>query len=186
MISALRSSRHSAGIAGATTSSAASAMSKKSMPVLTPILSNTPISASTGALPAPAPNRRQQPSICLAPARTASTRVGHAEPEVLVAVKTDLRVVAEFGDQRRDPVGDALEHQRTGRVDHVDALAAGVGHDAGLRRPASPAGWCGSSSGTRRSPGRARGPARSAGSTRRPRCSGWRSGRSSRRCSAPP
>ena len=49
-----------------------------------------------------------------------------------MAVKTDLCVVAEFGDQRRDPVGDALEHQRTGRVDDVDALAAGVGHDAGL------------------------------------------------------
>src|ERR1700760_469247 len=72
MINALRSSRHSAGMAGATTSSAASAMSKKSMPVLTPILSKTPISASTGALPAPAPNRRHEPSICLAPARTAS------------------------------------------------------------------------------------------------------------------
>ena len=41
------------------------------------------------------------------------------------------------------------------------------------------------SSGSRRSPGRARGPARSAGSRRRPRCSGSRSGRSTRRCPAP-
>ena len=49
-----------------------------------------------------------------------------------MAVEAHLRVVAEFGDQRRDPVGDALEHQRAGRVDDVDALAAGVGHDAGL------------------------------------------------------
>ena len=80
MMSALRSSRHSAGIAGATTSSAASAMSKKSMPVFTPILSNTPMSASTGALPAPAPNRRQLPSICLAPARTASTELATPRP----------------------------------------------------------------------------------------------------------
>ena len=80
MISALRSSRHSAGIAGATTSSAASAMSKKSMPVLTPILSNTPISASTGALPAPAPKRRHDPSICLAPARTASMLLATPRP----------------------------------------------------------------------------------------------------------
>lgn len=55
MMSALRSSRHSAGMAGCTTSSAASAMSKNSMPVFTPILRNTPVSATTGALPARAP-----------------------------------------------------------------------------------------------------------------------------------
>ena len=64
-------------------------------------------SASTGVLPAPAPNRRQLPSICLAPARTAAHRVGDAETQVLVAVEADLRVVAELGDQRRHPVGDA-------------------------------------------------------------------------------
>ena len=55
-------------------------MSKKSIPVFTPILSNTPISASTGALPAPAPNRRHDPSICLAPARTASTLLATPSP----------------------------------------------------------------------------------------------------------
>ena len=59
-------------------------------------------------------------------------RVRHSETEVLVAVETDLGVVTEFGHQRRDPVGDRVEHQRTGRIHHVDALAAGVGHDAGL------------------------------------------------------
>ena len=50
-----------------------------------------------------------------------------------MAVKADLGVVAELGDQRRHPVADAVEDQRAGRVDHVDALAAGVGHDARLR-----------------------------------------------------
>ena len=133
MISALRSSRHSAGIAGRTTSSAASAMSKKSMPVLTPILSNTPISASTGALPAPAPKRRHAAVDLLGAGPDGLHRVGDAQAEVLVAVEADLGVVAELGDQRRDPVGHPLEHQRAGRVDDVDALAPGVGHDAGLR-----------------------------------------------------
>ena len=47
-------------------------------------------------------------------------------------MKTDLRVVAEFGDQRGDPVGDTLEHQRPCGVDDVYALTSGVGHDAGL------------------------------------------------------
>ncbi len=51
-----------------------------------------------------------------------------------MAVEADLCVVAEFGDQRGDAVGHALEHQRARRVDDVDALAAGVGHDAGLGR----------------------------------------------------
>ncbi|COZ10579.1 Uncharacterised protein [Mycobacterium tuberculosis] len=68
MINALRSSRHSAGMAGRTTSSAASAMSKKSMPVLTPILSNTPISASTGATRAD--TRSATPSSTRAPAES--------------------------------------------------------------------------------------------------------------------
>ena len=107
-------------------------MSKKSMPVLTPILSNTPMSASTGALPAPAPNRRTLPSICLAPARTASTELATPEAEVLMAVEAHLGVVAEFGDQGGDPVRHALEHQGARGIDDIDALAAGVGHDPGL------------------------------------------------------
>ena len=49
-----------------------------------------------------------------------------------MAVEADLGVVAEFGDQRRDPVAHPVEHQRAGGVDDVDALASGVGHDAGL------------------------------------------------------
>ena len=48
-------------------------------------------------------------------------------------VETHLGVVTEFGDQRRDPVANALEHQRSRGVDDVDALTSGVGHDAGLR-----------------------------------------------------
>ena len=47
-------------------------------------------------------------------------------------VEADLGVLAEFGDQRRHPVGHAVEHQGAGGVDDVDALATGVGHDAGL------------------------------------------------------
>lgn len=47
-------------------------------------------------------------------------------------VKAHLGVLAEFGDQRGNPVGDAVEHQGAGGVDDIDALAAGVGHDAGL------------------------------------------------------
>ncbi|CAM3619856.1 hypothetical protein MYCO108962_26550 [Mycobacterium colombiense] len=49
-----------------------------------------------------------------------------------MAVEADLGVVAEFGDQRGDPVTHALEDQRSGRIDHIHALAARVGHDAGL------------------------------------------------------
>jgi hypothetical protein len=49
-----------------------------------------------------------------------------------VAVEADLRVVTELGDKGGDAVGHALEHQSARGVDDVDALAAGVGHDAGL------------------------------------------------------
>jgi len=49
-----------------------------------------------------------------------------------VAVEPDLRVGAQFGDQRADPLADVLQDQGTGRVDHVDALAPRVGHDPGL------------------------------------------------------
>ena len=90
------------------------------------------MSASTGALPAPAPKRRQEPSICLAPGPDGLHRVRHPQAEVLVAVEADLGVVAEFGNQRRHPVAHAFEDQRSGGVDDVDALATGVGHDAGL------------------------------------------------------
>jgi hypothetical protein len=55
-------------------------------------------------------------------------------------VEADLRVVAEFGHQRADPVADLLQHERPGRVDHVDALAAGVGHDPACLASAS-GGW---------------------------------------------
>ncbi|OKH72866.1 hypothetical protein EB74_22580 [Mycobacterium sp. SWH-M5] len=59
-------------------------------------------------------------------------RVGDAQTEVLVAVKSDLGIRSQFGDERLYPVTDAFEHQRACRVDDVDALAARVGHDARL------------------------------------------------------
>ena len=48
-------------------------------------------------------------------------------------METDLSIRPEFGHQRRHPIGHLVEHQCPGGVHHVDALAAGVGHDAGLR-----------------------------------------------------
>src|ERR1700735_1025115 len=117
---------------GATVSSAASMIFTVSMPVLIPSRSVTAANASTGVLPAPAPNRRVGTAICLAPARGARTRVGDAEAEVLVPVNPDLRVVADLGHQRGDPVADPVHDQRAGRVHHVDALGAGVGHDPRL------------------------------------------------------
>ena len=49
-----------------------------------------------------------------------------------MAVKTHLRVVAELGHQGADPVGDLVEHQCSGGVHDIDALATGIGHDPGL------------------------------------------------------
>ena len=43
------------------------------MPVVQPSLSQTPMNASSGVLPAPAPKRRTEPSIWVAPARAAMT-----------------------------------------------------------------------------------------------------------------
>jgi hypothetical protein len=74
------------------------------------------------------------PSICTAPARCRGDRVRHPEPEVLVAVEADLRVVPELGAQRGDPVAHLLEHERARGVDDVHAPAAGVGHDPRLLR----------------------------------------------------
>ena len=156
------------------------------MPVLTPILSNTPMSASTGALPAPAPNRRHAAVDLLGARPHGLDRVGHAEPEVLVAVEADLGVVAEFGDQRGHPVGDALEHQRAGGVDDVDALAAGVGHDAGLLGQLLRRNGVAHHQEADGLQAQLAGQPEVLDATRRPRCSGWRSGRSSRRCPAPP
>ena len=51
-----------------------------SMPVRKPSRSVTAANASTGVLPAPAPNRRVDPSICAAPARAASTELATPQP----------------------------------------------------------------------------------------------------------
>lgn len=54
--------------------------------------------------------------------------VRDGEAEVFVtAVEADLGVVAEFCDQGRDMIGNLFQDERTGRVDDVDALAAGIG-----------------------------------------------------------
>ena len=50
------------------------------MPVRSPRRSVTAANASTGVLPAPAPNRRVDPSICLAPARAAMTELATPRP----------------------------------------------------------------------------------------------------------
>ena len=77
------------------------------MPVVMPSLSQTADErlerrvAGAGAEAARASRR----SAWRPPGRR-STRVGDAEAEVLVAVEADLRVVAELGDERGDPVGD--------------------------------------------------------------------------------
>src|SRR5260370_404324 len=93
-----------------------------SIPVLIPSRSVTAANASTGVLPAPAPNRGGQPGI------------RDAEAEILVTVNPYLRVVAELGDERGDPVAHPVHDQRAGRVHHVDALGPGIGHDPRLLR----------------------------------------------------
>ena len=49
-----------------------------------------------------------------------------------MAVESDLGVVAELGDHGGDTVGDLVHDERASGVDDVDALAAGIRHDAGL------------------------------------------------------
>ena len=61
-------------------------------------------------------------------------RVRHTQPEILVRMKPHLGVITELGDQRRHPIGNPVENQRPGGVDHVHALAARIGHDPGLSR----------------------------------------------------
>lgn len=50
--------------------------------------------------------------------------IADTQAEVLVTVEADLRVVAQFGDERGHAVGDVVHHQGAGRVDDVHALAA--------------------------------------------------------------
>ena len=50
-----------------------------------------------------------------------------------MGVKADLGVLSHFGHHGSDAVRRVLEDHRTGRVHHVHALAAGIGHDSGLR-----------------------------------------------------
>ena len=59
-------------------------------------------------------------------------RVGNPQAEILMAVEAHLRIVAKFGNQRRDPIGNISEHQGACRINDVDALTPGVSHDAGL------------------------------------------------------
>ena len=54
--------------------------------------------------------------------------VGDAKREILVAVEADLRFRPDLVDQSPNPVLGFAEHQRTGRVDHIHALRAGIHH----------------------------------------------------------
>ncbi|CDQ47063.1 hypothetical protein BN1047_04981 [Mycolicibacterium neoaurum] len=49
-----------------------------------------------------------------------------------MTMKTDLRIIAELGNQRRHPISDLIEHQRPRRIHHIHTLAARIGHDPGL------------------------------------------------------
>src|ERR1700735_5042081 len=119
---------------GATVSSAASMIFTVSMPVLIPSRSVTAANASTGVLPAPAPNRRVEPSICLAPARAARTELATPSSGVSWPGKPACAAAPGAARRRRDPVAAPVHDQRARRVDHVDALGAGVGHDPRLLR----------------------------------------------------
>ena len=178
MISASRSSTHSPSMTGRTTSSAASMMREHvDARCGCRACSHTATNASIGVLPAPAPKRRVRAVDLHGAGADGEHRVGHAERRG--SRGRGSRPARRRRARRRSAATrsvDLVEDQRAGRVDDVDALAAGVGHDPGLlgqrlRRLAS-----GPSSGSRRSPGRARGRGRSAGRRCRPRCSGWRCG----------
>ena len=78
---------------------------RKSTPVVQPSLSQTPTNASSGVLPAPAPKRRTEPSIWVAPARTAITVLATPRPRFSWPWKPTVRLVADLGDERGDPVG---------------------------------------------------------------------------------
>ena len=90
------------------------------------------MNASSGVLPAPAPKRRTEPSIWVAPARAAMIVLATPRPRFSWPWKPTVGLVADLGDERGDPVGGLLHDQRAGRVDDVHALAAGVDHDPGL------------------------------------------------------
>ena len=76
-----------------------------------------------------------------------------------------------------DALAHAVHRQRAAGVGDVDAVRAVGLHQLGLLGERSRRLPCGSSSGSRRRPCRARGRARCAGRRCRPRCSAWRRGR---------
>ena len=49
-----------------------------------------------------------------------------------MSVEAHLSLLADLVDDRLDPQLGVAEHHRASRVDHVDALGAGVDHDPGL------------------------------------------------------
>ena len=171
-----------AAITGRTTSSAASMISRRRYRSM-PSLSHTATKASSGVLPAPAPKRRSSRRSAVAPARAAKTswprrdRGSRARGSPPAPRRRARRPAPRRGR-------NVFQDHRAGGVDDVDALAAGVDHDAGLtgqhlRRLAVAI---------------IRKPTVSSPSSRasakcwprcRPRCSGWRSGRSTPPRSAP-
>ena len=65
------------------------------------------MNASSGVLPAPGAEAAAAAVDLRGAGAHRLDRVGDAEAEVLVAVEADVGVVADLGDERGDPVGDA-------------------------------------------------------------------------------
>ena len=117
---------------GATTSSAAARTAGRSMPVATPRRSKTAASTSVGALPAPAPSPRVQPSICRAPASYATTEFATPIDRFWCPWNPTCASLPSFGNQRVHTVAHIVKDHCAGRVDDVRALTARVDHDPGV------------------------------------------------------
>ena len=101
----------------------------------------------------------REPSTWSRPPRAAMTVLATPRPRFSWAWKPTCASCPSSATSAATRSAVSLEDQRAGGVDDVDALAAGVDHDP--RLPGEHLGRlaCGPSSGSRRSPGRARGPA---------------------------
>ena len=165
MMTARRSFTHSPSITGRTTSSATSIIFEH-VEAGADARGGRPRrrSTSSGVLPAPAPKARVEPSICTAPARTARTLLATDSPRFSWPWKPTCASSPTSATSAATRSADLLQDHGAGRVDHVDALAAGVGHDPGLGRQRLGRLAVGHHQEARPSPARAPGPGRSAGS----------------------
>ena len=132
MITANRSLTHSPSMTGRTTSSATSIIFSTSRPVTMPSRSATAAKHSSGVFPAPAPKARVDPSICTAPDRTARTLLATDRPRFSWPWKPTWASSPSSTTSAATRSPHVLEDHGPGGVDHVHALAAGVGHDPGL------------------------------------------------------